>query len=213
MPRLRQVPKAEVSDPLVASIYARLFEGRDPVAQPGTATGTPGHWWTVLAQTPHVLEHFVLCSRMYMGEKMSLPPLLRELGQLRAGWLNGSQFVYSQHCKMARGTGMTEAQIQAIAEWQVADCFDDRQRTVLAYVDSLICQRGRLPDTLFARLKTHLSEVEIIELTYVTCCYDGYAVLTRALRLEYDDRDDPVVEIAAPEAYDGADFMGGRRTS
>ncbi|MFM8906312.1 MAG: hypothetical protein ACKOIZ_01655, partial [Actinomycetota bacterium] len=24
-----------------------VFGDRDPVAQPGTATGTPGDWWTV----------------------------------------------------------------------------------------------------------------------------------------------------------------------
>ncbi len=87
------MPKSEVTDPLTLSIYERLFDGRDPVAQPGTAMGTPGNWWTVLAQAPHVLERFVLASRMYLGEKMALSPRLRELGQTRAGWLNGCQFV------------------------------------------------------------------------------------------------------------------------
>jgi alkylhydroperoxidase family enzyme len=213
MPRLRAVPKSEVTDPLTLSIYERLFDGRDPVAQPGTATGTPGDWWTVLAQAPHILEHFVLASRMYLGEKMTLSPPLRELGQTRAGWLNGCQFVYSQHCKMSRGVGLTDLQVEAIQAWQVADCFDEEQRAVLAYVDALVTQRGRTPDAVFAKLKSFLSDVEIIELTYVTCCYDGYSVLTRALRLEFDDRDDPVVEVPAPETYGGGDFMGGPRPS
>jgi alkylhydroperoxidase family enzyme len=210
MPRLRQVALAEVTDPLTLSVYQQLFGDRDPVAEPGTAMGAPGHWWTVLALTPHILQHFVQCSRMYMGEKMHLDPMLRELGQTRAGWLNGCQFVYSQHCKMSRAV-MSEAQIEAIRAWQVADCFDERQRTVLAYVDCLVCQRGRVPDEIFEQLKRHLSEEAIVELTYVTCCYDGYSVLTRALRLEFDDRDDPVVEVPAPATYDGGDFMGGRR--
>lgn len=210
MPRLHQVPLADVTDPLVRSVYQRLFGERDPVSDPGTDTGTPGHWWTVLAAAPHVLEHFVLCSRMYLGKKMSLSPLLRELGQTRAGWLNGCQFVYSQHCKMSRGVGMTERQVESIRAWQVADCYDEEQRTVLAYVDCLVCQRGRVPEEVFDKLKTYLSDVQIIELTYVTCCYDGYSVLTRALRLEFDDRDESVVEVPAPQTYDGSDFMGGR---
>jgi AhpD family alkylhydroperoxidase len=210
MPRLTQVARSEVSDPLVLSVYNRLFGERDPVAQPGTAMGTPGNWWTVLALAPHILEHFVLCSRMYLGPKMRLSPSLRELGQIRAGWLNGCQFVYSQHCKMGRNAGLSEAQVEAVKEWQVADCFNLPERAVLAYVDYLISQRGRVPDGVFANLKTHLSEPEIVELTYVTCCYDGYSVLTRALRLEFDDREDPIVEVPAPESYEGADFMGGR---
>ena len=211
MPRLRQVPRDEVEDPLIRSVYANLFGDRDPVAQPGTAMGTPGNWWTVLALAPHILEHFVQCSRMYMGPKLKLSPMLRELGQTRTGWLNGCQFVYSQHCKMSRGVGLNEEQIEAIKEWQVADCFDERQRTVLAYTDYLITQRGRVPDAVFAKLRTFLSDPEIVELTYIVCCYDGYSVLTRALRLEFDDRPDPVVEVPAPEIYDGGNFMGERR--
>jgi hypothetical protein len=31
--------------------------------------------------------------------------------------------------------------------------------------------------------------------------------MTRALRLEFDDRDDPIVEVAAPEQFKGADFL------
>ena len=31
--------------------------------------------------------------------------------------------------------------------------------------------------------------------------YTMHAVITRALRLEYDDRDDPIVEIPAPADY------------
>ena len=208
MPRLHQVPRSDVTDPLTLSVYTNLFGDRDPVAQPGTAMGPPGHWWTVFANAPHLLEHFVFCSRMYLGPKMTLDPLLRELGQLRAGWLNGSHFVYSQHCKMGRAAGMTDVQVDAVKEWQVADCFDERQRTVLAYADCLVAQRGRVPDGVFAKLKSFLSDVEILELTYVTCCYDGYAVLSRALRIDFDDRDDPLVEVPAPDDFEGGNFLG-----
>src|SRR3546814_7137204 len=44
MPVLRQVPRAEVTDETVVAYYNRLFGDRDPVAEPGTATGTPGDW-------------------------------------------------------------------------------------------------------------------------------------------------------------------------
>ena len=40
-----------------------------------------------------------------------------------------------------------------------------------------------------------------MEFTYITMMYSMHAVISRALRLEYDDRDDPIVEIAAPEEY------------
>ena len=41
MPRLRQVPRAEVTSPVVKEWYDLLFgPERDPVAEPGTRTGT-----------------------------------------------------------------------------------------------------------------------------------------------------------------------------
>ena len=42
------------------------------------------------------------------------------------------------------------------------------------------------------------SDEEILELTYITCMYDMQAVMSKALRTEFDDRDDPIVEVAAP---------------
>ena len=41
MTRTRQVPRQEASD-RVLPVYDRLFGDRDPVAEPGTATGHPG---------------------------------------------------------------------------------------------------------------------------------------------------------------------------
>ena len=207
MPRLRQVSRSEATSPVVIESYDRLFKGRDPVAQPGTHTGTPGNWWTVFALVPDVLEHALKGFQLYLNPKRKLSPLLRELGQTRAGWLDGSQFVYSQHCKSCRGLGMPDAKIDAIKEWQVADCFDEKERALLAYTDYLVSQRGRVPDAVFAKLKTFLSDEEILEFTYTTTMYDMHAVIARALRLEYDDRDDPIVEIAAPANYTGSNFL------
>src|SRR4051794_20283643 len=39
MPRLQQISRADAEAPIVLSMYERLFGDRDPVAEPGTATG------------------------------------------------------------------------------------------------------------------------------------------------------------------------------
>jgi len=211
MTRLRQVPRAEAS-PLAIEWYDRLFGDRDPVAEPGTRTGTPGNWWTVFALVPDVLDHATRGFGFYHSPKRKMSAALRELGQTRAGWLIGSQFVYSQHCKSCRAAGMPEKKIEAIRAWEVADCFDEKERTLLAYTDYLVLQRGRVPDGVFAKLKSLFSDEEILEFTYTTCLYDMHAVMSKALRLEYDDRDDPIVEIAAPEKFTGRDFLDTGRS-
>ena len=197
MPRLRQVPRAEAA-PNVQEMYQQLFGDRDPVASPGTATGTPGNWWTVFGLVPDCLDHAVRGFRFYGSNKRLVTPKLRELGQTRAGYARGSQFVFSQHCKAMRGVGFTEEQVAAIPSWQTAKCFSDVERAVLAYTDCLVLEGGRVPETLFQALKTHLSDEAILEFTYSTCMYEMHATIARALRLEYDDVDERVREIPAP---------------
>jgi alkylhydroperoxidase family enzyme len=212
MPRLREIPRAEVTSSAVLRSYDLLFGARDPVAEPGTSTGTPGNWWTVFANSPDVFEHAVRGFGLYRDPKRKIAPLLRELGQTRAGWTVGSQFVFSQHCKSLRGLGVSEEKIAAIPHWQVADGFSDQERAVLAYTDCLTLQAGRTPEPVFGALKAFLTDEQILELTYVTCLYAMHAVMSRALRVEYDDRDEPVVEIAAPTDFAARDFLDtGRR--
>ncbi|MCU1367890.1 MAG: hypothetical protein JWL72_63 [Ilumatobacteraceae bacterium] len=200
MPRLRQVSRSETTDELTLRMYDQLFGDRDPVAEPGTATGTPGDWWTVFALSPDVLRHAVRGFTLYRSPKRLVPPVLRELGQTRAGWLRSSQFVFSQHCKSCRTLGMSEAKIAAIAHWSTSDQFDEQERVVLAYTDALVGENGRVSDELFAQLQSHLSDEQILELTYVTAMYEMHAIMSRALRLEFDDRADPIVEIPGDEA-------------
>jgi alkylhydroperoxidase family enzyme len=195
MPRLRQVAKAQAEAPIVQVMYEHLFGERDPVAEPGTATGSPGDWWTVFALVPDVLEHAVQGFGLYQSPRRLLDPTLRELAQARAGWAAGSQFVFSQHCKSLRAQNVDEGIIVAIPHWAAASCYDEIQRLVLAYTDCLVLDRGRVPDGLFSAIRAHLEDEEILELTYIAALYLQHAVMSRALRTEFDDRPEPVVEV------------------
>jgi len=198
MPRLRQVSKAD-ADPFAQQLYTTLFGDRDPIEEPGTATGTPGDWWTVFALAPDIFKHAVDGFGLYRNPDRKLDPQLRELGQTRAGYKRGSQFVFSQHCKSCRSLGISEEKIAAIPSWGASDLFSPVERAILAYTDDLVLSSGRVSDGVFDQLKKHLSDVEIFEFTYITAMYDMHATISRALRLEYDNVEERVVEIAVPE--------------
>jgi Uncharacterized conserved protein len=206
MPRLRQVPRDESNAPIVTIMYDLLFgPDRDPVSDPGTATGTPGDWWPVFALVPDILQHCVDGFGLYQSSKRLLDPKLRELGQTRVGWARGSQFVFSQHCKSCRAIGISEEKILAIPGWQVADCFDATERALLAYTDALVYDGGRVADDVFLALQAHLSDEEILEFTYITSLYEMHATMSRALRTEFDDRPEPIVEVVGPEGVSALD--------
>lgn len=205
MPRLGRLGRADTDSPLVLAMYDFLFGDRDPLTEPGTDTGTPGDWWTVFAASPDVFEHAVQGFGLYQSPDRKLDPVLRELGQCRVGWAAQSQFVFSQHCKSMRGLGESEERIAAIPHWQTADCFTELERAVLAYTDCLALELGRVPDGVFEVLRAHLSDEEIIELTYITALYLMHAVMSKALRTEYDDVDERMVEVPPPEG--GSDVI------
>ena len=212
MPVLKQIPRAEVTSDVVKAYYDRLFgPDRDPVASPGTATGTPGDWWTVFAIAPDIFKHAVDGFAVYRHPDRKLDPVLRELGQTRAGWVHGSQFVFSQHCKSLRGLGVPDEKIDAIAHWTVSDVFNEQERAVLAYADCLTYGSGRTPIEVIEKLRTFWGDEEIFEFTYITTLYAMHAVITRALRMEYDNREEPIVEVAAPEGFNASDFLSPNR--
>jgi alkylhydroperoxidase family enzyme len=198
MPRLRQVPRDEATED-VAAVYQQIFGDRDPVSEPGTATGTPGNWWTVFALVPDVLDHARRGFALFHARGRKLTPHQRELAIVRAGFAAGSQFVYSQHLKAARAVGIRDDKIREIHAWSSSTAFDDGERALLAYVDALVLEHGRVPDEAFARLRAHLSDEAILELSYLAASYAMHAVISRALRLEYDDADERVVEIPPPK--------------
>ena len=194
MPRVKAVAR-DAAPPEVIASYTRIFgEARDPVVEPGTATGTPGNWWTAWANVPGILNAF---SAYGMAES-PLDPKLRELAIIRTGYARGSQFVFSQHCKAARRVGLPEQKIEAAPYWTLVDVYSPIERAVLAYTDGMILEGGRVHDRVFEALKRHLPDDQILMLTYFVNMYALHATATKALRLEYDDVPERVVEIPAP---------------
>lgn len=209
MPRLRQVPRSEAA-PEVLEMYDRLFGDRDPVADPGTATGTPGNWWTVFALVPDIFNHAVAGFGLFSSKDRQLEPKFRELGLTRAGFARGSQFVFSQHSKASRAAGLSDDQVAALPAWQTAEVFSAAERAVLAYTDEIVLADGRVQDATFDALREHLSEEAILELTYAVANYALHATICRALRLEYDDIGERVVEIPVPPDGSGEGASGSQ---
>jgi alkylhydroperoxidase family enzyme len=219
MPIVRDMSRSETDHPVVKAVYDRFFGDRDPSKEPGVAPergGTPGTYWTTTALAPEILEWvehglgiFLTGNESYEnGPALRLNPQLREFGIVRAGWARGSQFVFSQHSKALRMTGVSEEKVAAVPYWQTADCYTPAERAVLAYTDGLVLSGGRIPDQHVAELKKHLSDEEIVELTYAATLWEMFATICKALRVEWDDRPDPIVEIDAPKEM--AQFNLGR---
>jgi alkylhydroperoxidase family enzyme len=195
--RLKPVSLAEAS-PQVREIYQEFFGERDPVAQPGTATGTPGDYWTTFALVPDLLMQARSSLMALLQPGRALAAHYRELAIIRTGIVGDSRFEYSQHLKVARLVGVTDDQLAAIKGWTTSDKFDAAERAVMAATDEIV-GRNLVEDATFAALKQHFSDAQILELFYVIGLWRMHGMIVRALHLEYDnDTTTRMQEVPAP---------------
>ncbi|MBD59502.1 MAG: carboxymuconolactone decarboxylase [Citromicrobium sp.] len=202
MPRLPLVSRSDITDPLVIEMYDRKFPGRDPATEPGqTASGAPGNFEAVFAHSPDVFEHIVRGFQLKQTKARKLPLRYMELAITRIGWACSCRWMFSEHTKILRGLGYSEAALSAIPAWQTSDAFDDAERAVMAFADCIALDHGRTPDGLFARLAERFDPEEIVELTYIAAMFAMNAGMIRALRLEHDDYEERVQEMPSPPDY------------
>ena len=200
MPRLRQVPRSEVH-PFGELIYGLIFGDRDPVAEPGHRVGHPRrlvdrHRAGARRVRPHRRR---VCSST-VRPTVSCRRCCASSGQLRTGWARGSQFVYSQHCKAARDVGLSERAGRRDPPLAGRGLLDPGPASG-AGLHRLPGAAGRAGARRGVRRAARPSsrDEEILELTYITCTYDMHATMSKALRMEYDDVDDPMVEVPDPD--------------
>jgi 4-carboxymuconolactone decarboxylase len=93
-----------------------------------------------------------------------LDPQLRELAILRVGHLSRASYEVHQHERVADRVGLPQEKIEATSAGADAPVFDDRERTVLRYVDTLV-HSVKASDEEFAAVRAQLGDRGICELT------------------------------------------------
>jgi alkylhydroperoxidase family enzyme len=195
--RVREVTLAQAT-PETRKVYQQVFGDRDPVAHPGTATGTRGDYWTTLALVPDIFKISSEQVFALLQPNRKLDPVYRELAILRTAIVGDCKFEYSQHLKVSRGIGISEDKLEAIKSWTTSGKFDEKECAVMAAADELI-GRNLVEDGTFAALKRHFSDEQIVELFYVITTYRMHGMMLRALHLEFDgDITSRLQEVPAP---------------
>lgn len=115
-----------------------------------------------------------------------LDPRARELVILRCAYKKESRYEWHQHVRIARGEGLTDAQIDAVRHWQDSDLLSDDDRALLAYVDEMAAAQ-RPSDEAFARIARSRSTGEVFGVTFLITLYFQLAHVMAALDLETEE--------------------------
>jgi alkylhydroperoxidase family enzyme len=124
-----------------------------------------------------------------------LSPRAREIVILRAAFVRQSTYEWHQHVRIARDGGLTDAEIDAVRDWQKATVFTDDERALLRFVDDL--NEGRPSAPVWAAVSRDRSDGEVFGVLYLVTLYFQLAHVMAALDLETEE---PFVgwEIGAP---------------
>ena len=108
---------------------------------------------------------------------------LLHLIKLRASIFNGCAYCVDMHTKDARAEGETEQRLYGVAVWHETPYFTPRERAALAWTDSLTnIAQTHVPDGVFAEVKEHFTDEEIVALTMAVVAINGWNRIAVALR-------------------------------
>ena len=105
---------------------------------------------------------------------------LLELVKIRASQLNSCACCLDMHTKNARALGETEQRIYALSAWRETPFYDERERAALAWAEALTQIGGGVADALYASVRQHFSESEIVDLAFAVVAINGWNRLSIA---------------------------------
>lgn len=94
-----------------------------------------------------------------------LAPRLKALASLKTAALIGCPFCIDIGSSEARASGLSDAELRALATYRDSDLFSALDRAVLDYATAMTRTPVVVPDTLFAALREHLAPPAVVELT------------------------------------------------
>lgn len=161
----------------------------------------PLNIFRMTANAPSVFAAAINLSRAVIGE-LELPGRLRELAILKVAGDLDATYVWTQHVSAARAERTPRAKLLAVRDGRLdAPCLSQDEQAVLAFTAEIM-RGGHVSDTTFARLRTHLSPRQIVELIIATGTYTIVGRLTTALTLEPDTpQGDAVVRYASATSH------------
>ncbi len=173
---MARLPLLDDSDhPDLVPLAARIREARG---------GRLLNLYRVLMHSPTVAEAW-LDFFTAIRQKCDLSARARELAILQVALLNGAQYEFDQHVPFARTAGVTDAQLQALENWEASTLFAPEDRAVLAYTTAMT-RTIRVPDEVFAAVRAHFPPAQVVELTATIGGYNLVSRFLEALRVDHE---------------------------
>jgi alkylhydroperoxidase family enzyme len=147
--------------------------------------GKPLNIFGVLAHHPKLLDRFNRLGGLLLT-RGSVPAREREIVILRVGWRCQAIYEFGQHTVIGRQTGLSDAEIAALAGADDAHPWSDGDRTLIALADDL-CRDDCASDATWEALRGRWSDQQLVELVVVAGFYRLVSGFLNTMGVQLDD--------------------------
>ena len=124
----------------------------------------------VFAHVPAALRH-LMPMLMELREAATLPKRYLELAIVAVSQVNACDYCVAHHKPFLAVEGVSAAGVDRLLDYRDHPELDEVDRLVVEYAIAATERPNRLPEALFARLRRHFTEAQIVELTLrITLC-------------------------------------------
>src|SRR5215472_7494601 len=156
-PRISPLPQAEWSAEIRELLSGLESEGRI------------FNIFATLARHPALLRRWLVFGNHILG-KSTLPSRERELAILRMGWLCQAEYEWGHHVAMGKEAGLTDAEIQRVANGSEAAGWEPFERTLLRAVDELHHDTF-ISDAVWQSLTARYNTPQLLDLVFTAGQY------------------------------------------
>jgi alkylhydroperoxidase family enzyme len=173
-PRLAPLPENEWN-PEARGLLERLRPG---------GKGPVFHIFATLARHPDLLKRWLVFGTHVLVQS-TLPAREREILILRIGWRCRSEYEWAQHRVIGREAGLTDAEIERIADGPAAPGWSALDATLLRAADELH-DDACLSDATWRALAAHYDERQLLDLLFTVGQYTLVSMLLNSLGVPLD---------------------------
>jgi alkylhydroperoxidase family enzyme len=163
MARIEGVPRSKAG-PAVRLVYRfgprmmKKLTGRDPKTGNGIE---PIEMW---AHQPKMMMAMGKFNQAIRNGK-TVDERIRNLVELKGAQMIGCEFCVDLGSQICRNSGLSDDELLALPRYQSSELFTDREKAALDYAVGVMRTPVDVSDEIFARMRQHFSDKQIVELT------------------------------------------------
>jgi len=163
MARIEGVPKSKAG-PIVKVVYRfgprmmKKLTGRDPQTGNGIE---PIEIW---AHQPKMMMGMGRFNQAVRKGK-TVDERIKNLVELKGAQMIGCEFCVDLGSQICRNSGFSDDELLQLPRYQSSDLFTDREKVALDYAVAVMRTPVEVTDDLFARMKEHFTDKQIVEIT------------------------------------------------